>query len=71
MCIHCHGNLFTEQLPSENPGIGDVFTDHYQATHVPSRDCLHRNSYTHYSTNYIKVDDDDNRFRKAFVTFEC
>jgi hypothetical protein len=41
MRIRCCGNLFTEQLPSDSPGIVDVFSDCYQAIHVPSRDrCL-------------------------------
>jgi hypothetical protein len=35
MYIHCHRNLFTEQLPSNIPGIADMFTSRYQATHVP------------------------------------
>jgi hypothetical protein len=37
MRIRCHGNPFTEQLPSDSPGIV-VFPGRYQATHVPSRD---------------------------------
>jgi hypothetical protein len=37
MRIRCRGNPFTEQLPSDTPGIVDVFTDRYQVTHVPSR----------------------------------
>jgi hypothetical protein len=38
MHIRCRGNPFTEQLPSDSPGIVDVFAGSYQATHVPSRD---------------------------------
>jgi hypothetical protein len=38
MRIRCHGNLFNEQLPSDNPGIVDAFTGLYQATHILSRD---------------------------------
>jgi hypothetical protein len=38
MHIHCRGNPYTEQLPSDSSGIVDVSTDHYQATHVPSHD---------------------------------
>jgi hypothetical protein len=34
----CRGNPFAEQLSSHTPGIVDVFTGRYQATHVPSRD---------------------------------
>jgi hypothetical protein len=30
--IRFHRNPFTEQLPSDSPGIGDVFTGCYQAT---------------------------------------
>jgi hypothetical protein len=29
MSIDCRGNPFTEQLPSNSPGIVDVFTDRY------------------------------------------
>jgi hypothetical protein len=38
MCIRCHGNPFTEQLPCDSPGIVDMFTGRYQAKHVPSCD---------------------------------
>jgi hypothetical protein len=38
MLIHCYGNSFTEQLPSDSPGIVDVFACRYQATHIPSGD---------------------------------
>jgi hypothetical protein len=38
MRIRCRGNPFTEQLPSDSPGIVDVFTGRYQAMHVPSHD---------------------------------
>jgi hypothetical protein len=38
MRIHCRWKPFTEQLPSDSPGIIDVFTVRYQAPHVPSRD---------------------------------
>jgi hypothetical protein len=38
MSIRCRRNPFTEQLPSDSPGIVDVFTGRYQATHVPSGD---------------------------------
>jgi hypothetical protein len=31
MHIHCHGNPFTKQLPSDNLGIVDVFTGRYEA----------------------------------------
>jgi hypothetical protein len=36
MCIRCRRKPFTEQLPSDSPGIVDVFTGRYQATYVPS-----------------------------------
>jgi hypothetical protein len=32
MRISCRGNPFTEHLPSDSPGIVDVFTGRYQAT---------------------------------------
>jgi hypothetical protein len=39
--VCCRWNLFTEQLPSDRPGIVDVFTGRYQATDGPSCDrCL-------------------------------
>jgi hypothetical protein len=38
MRIRCRGNTCTEQLPRRGPGIVDVLTGRYQATHVPSRD---------------------------------
>jgi hypothetical protein len=34
MRVHCRGNPFTEQLPSDGPGIVDVFAVRYQATYV-------------------------------------
>jgi hypothetical protein len=34
MRIRCRGNPFTEQLPSDSPGIVDVFTDRYLETGV-------------------------------------
>jgi hypothetical protein len=36
MRIRCRGNPFTEQLPSDSPGIVHVFSGRYQAKHVPS-----------------------------------
>jgi hypothetical protein len=40
-CVLCRGNLFTEQLPSNNPGFIYVFNGRYQETDIPSRDrCL-------------------------------
>jgi hypothetical protein len=38
MRVRCHGKAYTEKLPSDGPGIVDVFTGRYQAMHVPSRD---------------------------------
>jgi hypothetical protein len=38
MHIRCRRNPLTEQLPSDSPGIVDMFTGRYQAMHVPSRD---------------------------------
>jgi hypothetical protein len=38
MRIRCRGNLFTEHLPNDSPGVVGVFSGHYQATQVPSRD---------------------------------
>jgi hypothetical protein len=51
MRIRCRGNLLTERLPSDNPGIFDVFTGRNQATHIPSCDrcratVLHATIYT-------------------------
>jgi hypothetical protein len=34
MRIRCRENPFTEQLPSDSPGIVDVFTDRYLETGV-------------------------------------
>jgi hypothetical protein len=34
MLIRCHGNPFTEQLPSDSPGIVDVFTERCLETGV-------------------------------------
>jgi hypothetical protein len=36
MRIRFREKPFTEQLPSDSPGIVDVFTRPYQTTHVPS-----------------------------------
>jgi hypothetical protein len=57
MRIRCHGNPFTEQLPSDSPSIVDVFPGRYQATHVPSRDrCIATTTYTNnskYFADYV------------------
>jgi hypothetical protein len=49
MCVHCHRKLFTKQLYSNSSGIIDVFTIHYQATHVPFLQSLYSNSCACYS----------------------
>jgi hypothetical protein len=38
MRVRCRENPLTEQLPSDSPGIVNVFTDRCQATHVLYRD---------------------------------
>jgi hypothetical protein len=54
MRIRCRGGPFTEQFPNDSPGIADVFTGRYQATHVPSRDrCIATAIYTPILSLYI------------------
>jgi hypothetical protein len=38
MRIRCRGNPFNERLPSDSPGVVDMFTGRYQAMYVPSSD---------------------------------
>jgi hypothetical protein len=53
--MHIHGrqNSFTEQFPCDIPGIVDVFTCRYQATHVPSRN--HCVGISIHATIYIYI----------------
>jgi hypothetical protein len=46
----CRGNPFTEQLPSDSPGIVDVFTGRYLETDV----CL--SAYCIATAVYMKLD---------------
>jgi hypothetical protein len=55
MRVHFRGNLFTEQLRSNSSHIVHVFTDRYQATHVPSWDCcIARGMHTTITVDVIK-----------------